>query len=74
MALLEKLEPLSEEYMDKLEHIRGAVAHHVYEEENNWFVDLKQKAPLSEQDRLTRSLFRGIQPLCGRQCRTCGCA
>jgi hypothetical protein len=31
MGLLEKLEPLSQDYMDKLEHIRGAVAHHVYE-------------------------------------------
>lgn len=53
MALLEKLPPLSEDYLDKLEHIRGAVAHHVYEEENNWFLDLKDKVPLVEQDRLT---------------------
>lgn len=27
--------PLSQDYLDKLEHIRGAVAHHVYEEEGN---------------------------------------
>jgi hypothetical protein len=33
MGLLEDLEPMSQEYLDKLEHIRGAVAHHVYEEE-----------------------------------------
>jgi hypothetical protein len=52
MALLEKLEPLSEDFMDKLEHIRGAVAHHMYEEEGNWFLDLKQKDVASDQDRL----------------------
>ena len=39
--------------LDKLESIRGAVAHQVYEEENNWFADFKNKVPLSEQIRLT---------------------
>ena len=53
MGLLEKLQPLSQEYLDKLEHIRGAVAHHMYEEENNWFLDIKKNVPASEQDRLT---------------------
>jgi hemerythrin superfamily protein len=53
MGLLEKLTPLSPDYMDKLEHIRGAVAHHMYEEEGNWFLDLKQKTSLPEQERLT---------------------
>jgi hypothetical protein len=53
MGLLEKLEPLSRDFMEKLEHIRGAVAHHMYEEEGNWFLDLKEKATMSEQSRLT---------------------
>jgi hypothetical protein len=53
MALLEKLEPLTQDYLDKLEHIRGAVAHHVYEEESNWFIDIQDKVPAVEQDRLT---------------------
>ena len=53
MGLLEKLEPLSQDYLDKLEHIRGAVAHHMYEEEGNWFIDLRDKVPLTEQNRLT---------------------
>jgi hypothetical protein len=53
MALLEKLEPLSEDFMEKLEHIRGAVVHHMYEEERNWFLDLKQNVETSEQTRLT---------------------
>jgi hypothetical protein len=53
MGLLEKLTPLSQEYLEKLEHIRGAVAHHVYEEEGNWFIDLKQKISPSDQVQLT---------------------
>jgi hypothetical protein len=53
MGLLEDLPPMSQEYLDKLEHIRGAVAHHVYEEEGNWFIDLKQKLPAADQTKLT---------------------
>ena len=53
MGLLEDLPPMSQEYLDKLEHIRGAVAHHVYEEEGNWFLDLKKKLPATDQVKLT---------------------
>ncbi len=53
MGLLEDLPPMSQEYLDKLEHIRGAVAHHVYEEEGNWFLDLKKKLPSADQTKLT---------------------
>jgi hypothetical protein len=58
MGLLEDLEPMSQEYLDKLEHIRGAVAHHVYEEEGNWFLDLKTKLPPADQTKIT---FRYLQ-------------
>jgi len=51
MGLLEDLEPMSQEYLDKLEHIRGAVAHHVYEEEGNWFLELKRRLPAPAQVR-----------------------
>jgi hypothetical protein len=54
MGLLETMAPMSEDYLDKLEHIRGAVAHHVYEEEGTWFLELKQKAPSAEQARLSQ--------------------
>lgn len=54
MGLLEALPPMSPEYLDKLEHIRGAVAHHVYEEENTWFIELKQKLPSSDQSKLSQ--------------------
>lgn len=53
MGLLEDLEPMSQEYLDKLEHVRGAVAHHVYEEEGTWFPELKEKLSQSDQLKLT---------------------
>lgn len=52
-AALEELEPLSQEYMDKLEHLRAAVAHHVYEEESTWFLELSRDGDEARQDRLT---------------------
>jgi hypothetical protein len=52
MGLLEDLDPMSQEYLGKLEHIRGAVAHHVYAEEGNWFVDLKKKLPPADQTKI----------------------
>lgn len=53
MGLLEDLPPMSQEFMDKLEHIEGAVAHHVYEEESTWFMDLKSKLAAADQAKLT---------------------
>lgn len=42
MFLLEGLDPTSQEWADKLEHIIGAVQQHVYQEESGWFADLAQ--------------------------------
>jgi hypothetical protein len=53
LGLLEDLPPMSQEFVDKLEHIESAVAHHVYEEESNWFIDLKIKTPSVDQVKLT---------------------
>jgi hypothetical protein len=64
---LEYLDPMSQEFLDKLEHVRGAVAHHVYEEENDRFLDLKEISA-AEQVRLTKryaeefARFRGVEP------------
>ncbi len=54
MAALENMDPMSQDFLDKLEHIRGAVAHHMFEEEGAWFLDLKQKAPADVQAKLTQ--------------------
>jgi len=53
MAALEKLEPMSQEFVDKLEHVKGALLHHMYEEEGNWFLDLKKKASPEDQEMMT---------------------
>ncbi|HEX3666811.1 MAG TPA: hemerythrin domain-containing protein [Rhizomicrobium sp.] len=53
MAALEKLDPLSMAFADKLEHIKGALLHHMYEEEGNWFLDLKEKTTAADQEMLT---------------------
>lgn len=52
LALLEKIEPMTQDYLDKLEHIRGAVTHHMFQEENNWFLDLKAQVSASRQLQL----------------------
>ena len=54
MGLLERLAPMSQDYLEKLEHIREAVAHHMYEEEGTWFPELKEKASVTDQIKLTR--------------------
>jgi hypothetical protein len=52
MALLDDLDPESPDYMDKLEHIRGAVAHHVYEEEGTWFGELQRSVDSTRSGKL----------------------
>ena len=54
IAALDDLEPMSQDYLDKLEHLRAAVAHHVYEEESSWFPKLRQVADPTLQSRLTK--------------------
>jgi hemerythrin superfamily protein len=54
LGLLQDLPPMSREFIDKLMHIEGAVAHHVYEEESNWFLDLKTKTLAADQAKLTK--------------------
>ena len=53
MAALDELDAMSQAYLDKLEEIRGAVAHHVFEEESKWFLELKEKVPQLDQTKLT---------------------
>jgi iron-sulfur cluster repair protein YtfE (RIC family) len=71
LARLERIEPMSQDWVDKLEHIRGAVLHHMYEEEGTWFPELFRKAGASGQPALTfrfREEFermRGSRPVTG---------
>lgn len=54
MALLEKLDPMSQEWLDKLKHIRGAMTHHMYSEESDWILDPKREVPADEQAMMTK--------------------
>lgn len=54
MAILENLDPMSQEWRDKLEHIQGAVAQHVYQEESSWFPDVVRSATAEKQQSLTK--------------------
>ncbi|HWG31794.1 MAG TPA: hemerythrin domain-containing protein [Steroidobacteraceae bacterium] len=49
LGALEFLDPMTEDFMDKLEHIRGAVLHHMYEEESDRFLDLRKLSPREQQ-------------------------
>lgn len=53
MAALEKLDPMGDEWREKLEHIRGAVLHHIYTEEHTWFPQLRAAVDPSEDAMLT---------------------
>ena len=57
MAALNDLDPMSEDFMDKLEHIESAIAHHVAEEEGEYFIKLKETADGPMNGKLTR-LYR----------------
>lgn len=45
LGLLERMDPMSQDFEDKFGHLEGAVKHHVYEEESSWFLDLVDGAP-----------------------------
>jgi hypothetical protein len=70
MAALEDLDPMSQDYLDKLEHIRGAVAHHVYEEEGTWFFELKQNADPQMQAKLTKRYREQFERYMGAELAT----
>lgn len=53
LGLLERLDPSSQDYHDKLEHIRGAVLHHIYSEEGTWYPKLIESAGSADQERAT---------------------
>jgi hypothetical protein len=53
LAALETMDPLSDDYLDKLGHLEGAVKTHVYQEESDWFPHLKAFAPAEAQAHAT---------------------
>lgn len=53
-AGLDELDPMSQDFIDKLEHLRSAVSMHVYREESDWFPELRRSGDPSLQGKLTR--------------------
>lgn len=49
MAKLEQLDPMTQDWLDKLEHIEGAVQQHIYQEESEWFPDVANNATPAER-------------------------
>ena len=64
MFLLDGLDPESEEWADKLEHIISAVRQHVYEEESSWFPKLFESEDV-DQSLLTAKYAEQIDRYLG---------
>ena len=64
-AALEALEPLSDDYHAKLEHLRAAVSHHMFEEESKWFYELANSGDSAFQMRLSRRFDEEFQRYAG---------
>jgi hypothetical protein len=60
-----ELAPMTEDYLDKLEHICGAVAHRVYEKQGTWFPGLKKKVPTTGHALLTARYKEEFNPYLG---------
>lgn len=52
LAKLEKIEPMSEEWKEKLRHIESALQQHMYQEENSWLPALAADLPADEKQRI----------------------
>jgi hypothetical protein len=65
MAKLEKIDPASAGFAAKLEEIRAAVTHHMYEEEAIWLPMLKKRAPAGEQSRIAARFLEEFQRYAG---------
>ena len=61
MSALDELDPMSQPYLDKLEQIQGAIAHHVYEEESDYFPKLKEIADSALHSKLSRKYKEEFQ-------------
>jgi hemerythrin superfamily protein len=52
LGLLERMDPMSEDFIDKFGHLEGAVKHHVYQEESHWFPELVKAADGADHQQI----------------------
>ncbi|QGN55773.1 hemerythrin domain-containing protein [Novosphingobium sp. Gsoil 351] len=76
IGLLERLDPMSQDFEDKLGHLEGAVKHHVYQEEGTWFPELIEDASAADHKLIEQRYreefdryFRGGSVGKGSACR-----
>lgn len=53
LAELQKLQPGTQEWSEKLDHVESAVQQHVYQEESSWLPDIIRDAPVDARERLS---------------------
>jgi hemerythrin superfamily protein len=66
MHKLEHLDPMSHEWREKLEHIQGAVLHHIYEEESAHFPKIVENCAGDETAMLTQRFAQEFERYAGR--------
>ena len=65
LAQLEKLDPMSKDWQEKLAHIQSALQQHMYQEEGSWLPDLVENMPAGEKTRLTQRFVEEYERYCG---------
>lgn len=65
VAKLEKLDPMSQEWAEKIDHIRSALEQHMYQEEGSWMPDLAEKLSRSDKLRLNDRFVEEFERYCG---------
>lgn len=65
LSKLERMDPASEEWAEKLEHIRSAVAQHVYQEEDSWLPDLVENTAAEKKAVLNQRFAEEFERYCG---------
>lgn len=65
LAILEKVDPMSEDWREKMEHVCGAVQHHIYAEEGTRFAELQESLAPGERERLTQRFLEEFERYAG---------
>ncbi len=72
MAKLEKLDPMTADWREKLIHIQSALQQHMYQEEDSWLPDLAENLPAEEKARMTRRFTEEYERYCGSETASSG--
>jgi hemerythrin superfamily protein len=65
LAKLEKIDPMSSDWREKLVHIQSALQQHMYQEEGSWLPDLAEKSPAAEKTRMAQRFVEEFERYCG---------